>query len=283
MKKISQVYYVNGKFLPAKKAVINVMDIGLLRGFGVFDFIVTYNNHPFLINEHIDRLFKSASLINLNIGKTKEEIKKIIKSTLKKNVWPEEKTIRVVITGGIGNSSTEPSPKTTLIIIIEPKHNYPQSYYENGISVITYDYVRPLALSKSLDYSIAIKSLGLSRKKGGVEAIYIDKKNKTVSEATTSNLFLIKNGKIFTSDTDVLNGVTRDLIIKLLKKTYPVKKQEIELSKLISADEVFITASNKEVMPVVVIDNRKVGKGKVGPITKDVISIFRNYVNSRKW
>lgn len=283
MKKRSQIYYVNGKFLPAKKANINVMDIGLLRGFGVFDFIVTYNNRPFLLNEHLDRLFKSASLINLDIGKTKEEIGRIVKNTLKKNAWPEEKTIRIVVTGGIGNSSTEPSPNTTIIIIVEPKHNYPKDYYENGVSVITYDYVRPLALSKSLDYSIAIKALSLSRKTGGIEAVYIDKKGKTVSEATTSNLFLVKNGKVLTPDSDVLNGVTRDLIIKLLKKKYPVKKQKIEISKLFSADEVFITASNKEVMPVVMIDKRKIANGEVGPITKDVISIFRNYVASGKW
>lgn len=283
MNKLPKIYYVNGKYLPPEKAVINVLDIGLIRGFGVFDFMVTYSNKPFLINQHIDRLFKSATLLNLDIGKTKEEIKKIIITTLNKNKWLEEKTIRIVVTGGVGNSSTEPSSTSTIIVIVDPKHNYPQEYYINGVSVITYNYIRPLALSKSLDYSIAIKSLGLSRKKGCVEAIYFDKKSNKVSEATTSNIFFIKNGRVFTTGSNVLDGVTRNLIIKLLKKHFPVRMKDMTLSDLLSSDEVFITASNKEVMPVVKIDNRKIGDGKVGPITKQIMSIFRNYVDGGRW
>ncbi len=283
MKKISQIYYVNGKYVLENDAKISVHDIGLLRGFGVFDFLVTYRGKPFLLTEHIDRLFKSASLINLNIGKTKEEIRNIILKTLSRNSWNREKTVRIVVTGGIGNTSTEPSAKATIIVIVEPKHDYPQSYYQSGISTFTFDHIRTLANSKSLDYSNAIKALQVARRSGGVESIYVDKLTNTVSETTTSNLFLVKKGKIFTSSENILNGVTRNLLMKLLKKENPVTQRKVKIPELFSANEIFITASNKEVMPVVKIDNKKIGNGEVGHITKNVMKIFRDFVETGKW
>lgn len=283
MKKIKAINYINGKFLPADKSFVSVMDIGLLRGFGVFDFMVTYNNLPFLLNEHIDRLFHSAGLIGLVIGKSKDGIKNIVVKTLKKNTWKSEKTVRIVVTGGVGNSSTEQSIKPTIIVIVEPKHDYPDEYYKNGVSVFTYDYVRPLAHAKSLEYAKAIAALQISRKKGGVESIYYDGKSKNVSEATTSNLFIVKNGSIVTSDENVLNGVTRDLVLKLLKKKFKVSERKVKLSELYSADEIFMTASNKEIMPVVAVDKKKIGNGKVGILTKEVMNIFRDFVVKGNW
>ncbi len=282
MKKINQTYFVNGKFIPDRKAFISVLDIGLLRGYGVFDFLITYNGRPFLIDDHIDRLFNSAKQIGLKIGKSKRYIKKSVLETLKKNSSENEKAIRIVVTGGVGNSSTEPSEKSTIIIIVDPRHRHPDLYYRKGVKVITYNYIRPTPLVKSLEYTGSIKALNLAKKKHALEAIFIDNKSQTVSEATTSNVFIVKTNYIYTSNRNVLNGVTKDLLIKLLNE-YPVRQKTIYIKDLISADEVFITASNKEIMPVVNIDNRIVGNGKVGPVTKKVMRVFKEFVDSGKW
>ena len=279
----SSRFYVNGKYLPGKAAYISVLDIGLLRGYGVFDFLVTYNNRPFLIYEHIDRLFNSAKMIGLEIGKTKEEIHNIITKTLQKNKYPEDKTIRIVITGGVGENSLKPAKRTSIIVIVQKKHNYPKKYYSKGVKLITYGYTRPMALTKSLDYTVAIKALKQARTKNAIEALYVDKRNEIITEATTSNIFVIKNRKVYTPKNSVLSGITRNLVIKLLKNRIPVKLKTITSAELFSSDEVFITASNKEVMPVVNINGKNIGKGKVGSVTKSVLNSFRDFIEDGKW
>jgi branched-chain amino acid aminotransferase len=259
------------------------LDIGLLRGYGVFDFIVTYNNQPFLINEHIERLLNSAKMIDLEIGMSKKEIVKIITKTIKKNTFIGEKTVRIVVTGGVGENSLKPSKKSSVIVIVQKKHDYPKKYYSKGVKLITYDFIRPMALAKSLDYSVAIRALKKARQQKAIEALYVDKSKKIITEATTSNIFIIKNRRIITPKMNVLSGITRNLVIKLLKKRNPVILKDITLSELFSSEEVFITASNKEVMPIVKIDNKNIGDGKVGNVTQSVMNLFRDFIENGKW
>lgn len=277
------IYYVNGKFVPKSKAFLSVLDIGFLRGYGVFDYFITYNKRPFLIDEHIDRLFNSAGQIGLKIGKSKEQIKELIIKTLRKNSGSFEKSVRIVITGGVGKSSTDPSDRSSIIVIVEQRHRLPDIYYQKGAKAITYDYVRPSPLVKSLEYTNSIKALNMAKKKNSLECIFVDKKNNTVSEATTSNVFIVKKDTIYTSDHDVLNGITKDLIIRLLKKDNPVIQKTITLNDLMSANEVFISASNKEIIPIIKIDNHNVADGKVGATTRSVMDAFHKFVKSGKW
>jgi branched-chain amino acid aminotransferase len=279
----SLYFYVNGKYLNENSAKINVLDIGLLRGYGVFDFLVTYNNRPFLIDEHINRLFNSAKMIDLQIGKSKDEICKIILNTIQKNTFVAEKTIRIVITGGVGENSLKPSKRSSIIVIVQKKHDYPEKYYSKGVKMITYDFTRSMALAKSLDYSVAIRALKEARIKNAIEALYVDKRSKIITESTTSNIFIVKDRKIFTPKCGVLNGITRNLLIKLLKKRSPVLQKNITLTELFSSEEVFITASNKEVMPIVKIDGKYIGNGKVGPVTKSTINFFKDFIENGKW
>lgn len=271
------IFYVNGKYLPESKAKIDVRDIGLLRGYGVFDYFVTYNNKPFLFERHIDRFFNSAKLSGLQIGKSKEQIKTIILSTLSKNRNGKEKSVRILATGGVGNISTEASNNPSLIVIVENRHPYPDSLYTKGAKAITYKHQRPHPEVKSLDYSEAIKALALAKKDHSIEAIYYDEKTKEVSEATTSNVFIVKKDKIYTTETKILNGMTRDLVINLCKDFNPVRYINMKLSDLLSANEVFLTSSNKEVMPITTVDNKKIGDGKVGHWTKMVMDAYCSY------
>ena len=275
--------YINGKYLTSDKAKISVLDIGLIRGYGIFDFLVTYHNRPFLINEHINRLYNSAKMIDLNIGVNKAEMKKIILKLIKINTHLKEKTLRIIITGGVGINSLIASKKSSIIVIVQKKHNYPKDFYKNGVKIITYNYVRPMSLAKTTNYAEAVMALKIAHAKKAVEALYVNKDNNFISEATTSNIFLIKNKKLFTPKDNLLMGITRDLIINLQKNINPVYEKNIKINELLSADEVFMTASNKEVMPVVKIDDKKIGIGEVGPVTKSVIKTFKNYIIRGVW
>lgn len=277
------IFYINGKFVHQENAKIDVRDIGFLRSYGVFDFFVTFNNRPFLLDEHIDRLYNSASLMGININKTKNQIRQIILKILSKNSSGKEKAVRIIVTGGVGVSATEPSSKCSIVVIVENRHFLPKTLYNNGAKVITYAYSRYNPQIKSLEYATAINALALAKQKSAIEAIYFEPKSKNITEATTSNVFMVKNGKIYTTKNNILFGVTRNLIIELCKKDNKVIQRNIKLSELISSDEFFLTSSNKDVLPIVNLDNKIIGNGKVGPITKKVMLKFENFVKKGKW
>ena len=284
MRSKEPIFYLNGKFLPKSKTAISVNDLGFLRGYGVFDFVVTYKNgRPFLIKKHIKRLYNSASLIGLKIPFSSQKLEELLGQTIYKNKNGKEKAIRIVITGGESENAISLGEKPTILITVTDRNRYPSMWYKNGVKVITFDYNRESPQAKSLNYIQAVKAVNLAKNKGAVEAIYIHKKLDKVYEGTQSNLFLIKNNKIFTPDGETLPGITRELVINLCKKLYPTYMREIKIKELFTTDEVFLSASNKEVMPVIMIDDKVVGNGKPGEITKKIMSEFRKFIDSGKW
>lgn len=275
------IYYLNGEFVPLSRALISVHDLGWLRGYGVFEFLITYNGLPFYLNSHISRLFNSAKKIELNLPFSKKKLASIVYQTLEKNHFYPEKKIKIVISGGISPDSITDNNVPTVAILIEELNKYPSSYYNNGVSLITYNYQRPNPEAKTLDYLIGIKAHKSAIKQNSMEAVYINKKNNIVLECTTSNIFIVTKKKIITPDSNVLRGITSEIIFELARSKFKVSKQKVSINELFQADEVFITASNKEVMPVVKIDRQIIGLGKVGSVTKNIIKLFQNYTS--KW
>ena len=147
------ICYVNGKFLPKSQAVISVFDLGLLRGFGVFDFTRTYNRIPFKLQDHLERLRKSASIIDLDFPWDTKELISIISETLSRNPRGE-KGIRIILTGGEGPDSLTPGDEPTLIILITPEIKYPQEYFTEGVKVITFSGKREIPDAKTSFYGI---------------------------------------------------------------------------------------------------------------------------------
>lgn len=278
------IYYLNGKFIPKSKAAISLWDLGLLRGYGVFDFIVTYNGGiPFLLDKHLKRLFKSAGMIGLDIPWTLDQLKLLVTKTVRKNSDGKEKIIRIIVTGGETKDGISPGTKPTLAVMVYDRKRFPRKYYQNGIKVITYDYNRESPQAKSLNYIQAVKAVNLARKKSAVEAIYIYKKLNKVYEGTQSNIFIIKDQNIYTPDGETLPGITRELIFNLSRKLYPTTMREMTIDELFSADEIFLSASNKEIMPVIKVDNKVIGNGKPGEVTKKIMLEFKKFINSGKW
>lgn len=274
------VSFLDEKWLKNEDLKISAFDISVLRGFGIFDFLRTYRHQPFMLTEHIDRLFKSAKYLGMIVPYNKEEIKNIILEGIEKNKKQAvDFAIRIVVTGGVGIDSVTPG-KHSLLIIFSPLQNYPKSYYEKGVKIITYQEKRVIAEAKSLNYLVGVVALGKAKKQKAIEAIYKDEKGK-LYEGTTSNFFVVMNNTIITPKNEILMGVTRNVLLKLAKKQgIKLVEKDIYYKDISKCKEAFITASNKEIMPVVQVDDKKIGQGKVGPVTKKLIEGFNTLTSS---
>lgn len=264
--------YVNGKILPHEKAVVRVDDIGMSRAFGVYDGIMTYGGKPFEISKHYKRLSRSAKLLGLRVPISEKELDSVIQLLVKKNSFSDP-LARVLLTGGTTLRGIDfDSKKPTLIVQLEQRVTLGKDAYEKGVRVITHEYERQLPQAKTINYIAAVRLQPQMRKAKATEALYTKKGN--VLEATTSNLFIVKNGKIITPKEGILNGITRQVVITLAKKSYKIVERPISIRELLTADEVFLTSSFKEVLPVSYIDGKKIGTGNAGPITRDLIDRF---------
>jgi len=278
------IYFINNKFISSSKAYLHISDLSIMRGYGVFEFLVTYNHQPFLLKEHLDRLLASAQTIDLELPKSLSEIEGLVLKTLKKNYSKKEKAIRIIVTGGqsLSPAFTQAKDKPTLIITVDPKHQYPLAHYQHGVKVITYEHTRQIPEAKTLNYLAAIKAQKQARRQGAVEAIYLSKGK--ITESTTSNFFAVINNQIITPKSNILLGVTRQKVLELAKPIVPIKKRSINIKEISAFQEAFMTSSNKEVMPIVQIDNQRIGRGKIvtpGPITKKLIAEFKIFINKK--
>jgi len=269
-------YYIDGEFITADKAVVSVNDMIVLRGYGVFDFMRTYNRRPFYLMQHIERLANSAKIIGLNMRWTNQEIFDIVIETIEKNPDHKEVNVRLVVTGGVSPDSVTPQDNQKLFVMVTPKHELPSAWYSDGVKIITNPVERYLPDAKSTNYLNAVVATGQAKAQGGIEAIYVDR-NDRVLEGTTTNIFLFIDGKLVTPGEGILPGITRGVMLDLLKDEFEIEIRDIKKEELAKADEIFITASNKEVVPVIQVDDMTVGDGKVGERVKKVLEIFKNY------
>lgn len=273
------IYYVDGQFVEEDKAVISVKDIVVLRGFGVFDFLITYNKRPFRLMQHVERLQNSAKHIGLEIRMSSEEICAITEETVKRNTHHDESNIRLVFTGGVASDGVTPEGNGHLMVMVTPKHQLPEWWYSDGVKIVTADMERFIPEAKSTNYLSAVYALGLAKKQDGVESIYVDRQNRLL-EGTTTNIFLFQGNKIITSESGILPGVTRSVMLELAENQFQVEVRDIDKSELSAAEEVFITASNKEVVPVIAVDDLTIGDGKPGPKTRQMMELFREHTTA---
>jgi len=280
---LKKYMYLNGKIVPADRPAILISDVGFMRGYGAFDFMRTHNGKIFRWSDHWARFNNSAKVLGLKINLDQKEAEKIIYSLIKKNKL-KEAGIRLVISGGpaidAGLVNFDPK-KSTLAILIEDTHGLPEKLFKTGAKLITFDYQRPLAEAKNFNYLWAIKLASKKKQAGAIELLYVA--SGKVLECATSNFFLIKGNKLITSKTNVLSGITRKVVLELAKKNFKdlkIEEREVGVEELKTADEAFITATNKCVLPIVKIDNYKIGNGQPGPKTQELIKIFADYTKN---
>ncbi|KAA5545953.1 branched-chain-amino-acid transaminase [Roseiconus nitratireducens] len=283
---MSRQIYINGQFFDSENAKISVYDHGLLYGDGVFEGMRIYGGKVFRLKEHLVRLEESGRAIGLPFPISMEQLAEDVNATVKKNAI-EDGYIRLVVTRGSGPLGLDPfkCSDPQVIIIADSITLYPESFYENGLELVTASTIRnhPAALSpriKSLNYlnNILAKMEGL--KAGCVEALMLNHKGE-VAECTGDNLFIVKNGRLSTPPVEagILQGITRDAVLELAREA-GIETSECPMTRhdIYVADECFLTGSAAEVIPAVKLDGRDIGDGNVGPITKKLNEAFRKLV-----
>lgn len=282
----SRQIYINGTFFAPEDAKVSVYDHGLLYGDGVFEGMRIYSSKVFRLQEHLLRLDESARAIGLQLPISIEDLTQDVNETVAKNGLVDG-YIRLIVTRGAGPLGIDPFPcKDPQVIIIADKISlYPETYYNDGLELVTASTIRnhPAALSprvKSLNYlnNVLAKMEGL--KAGCIEALMLNHKGE-VAECTGDNIFVIKDGKLNTPpiEAGILEGITRNAVLELAVEAgiettqAPMTRHDIYI-----ADECFLTGSAAEVIPAVKLDGRDIGDGKVGPITMKLNQAFRELV-----
>lgn len=230
------------------------------------------------MDDHLSRFSHSASRLTLKVPVSKKELRRIIFRLITKNKSLKELSFRIVLTGG-ETKDGKTSLRPTFFIIVEPVHYYPSKVFEKGIKLITLNYCREFPEIKSINYLLAVSQWRNALKKKAAEILYVCQGK--VLEGSTSNFFMIKNKVLFTPKSGILEGVTRKIVIKLAKENkIKVREKILSLKEVLKADECFITATDKEIMPVVKIDNHKIGSGRVGSQTKKLMELFQKTKNT---
>lgn len=279
----SLMIYLNGRLVPKEQAVVSVFDHGLLYGDGVFEGIRAYNGRVFRLKEHLERLYRSARAIVLEIGLPIAEMEKAVLDTLRANNL-RDAYIRLVVTRGVGDLGLDPKkcPKATVFIIADRIALYPPECYSDGLEVNTVSTRRNSSQAlnpniKSLNYLnniLAKIEAGLS---GAREAIMLSLEGY-VAECTGDNIFFIKGNRLVTPPTvaGALEGITRAVVWDLASVAGLAPEEMLFTPfDLFTADEVFLTGTAAEVIPVVRIDARTIGAGRPGPKTQKLIQAFR--------
>lgn len=275
-------FFLNDTFVSKENAQVSILDLGLMRGFGVFDYLRTYKQKPFHLQEHLARLRYSAGNLGLTLPYSFAQIEKIVLELIEKN-GNQECSIKLLLTGGTSDDHLLPSGETFFAIFAYPLTPYPEVHFSSGIKTITTSHARCVPDCKTTQYLPAILSLQEGRKKGALESLYLDN-NNNILEATTSNFFAFKDGVLLTPpENKILVGITREVILRLAGKHFPVEVRPISTAEIPFLEEAFITASNKEVMPVVQIDDVKIRTGSVGPLTQKVMHLFSDYTKQSHW
>ena len=276
--------YLNGELVDAEKAVISVFDHGVLYGDGVFEGIRAYHGRVFQLEEHLDRLAHSARAIMLTLPMTKKQLQDAVLATLRANHL-RDAYIRLVVTRGRGDLGLDPQKcKTPTVFIITDKIAlYPQEFYEKGLSVVTSSVRRniPEALSpsiKSLNYLNNVLAKAEAARQKVPEAIMLNREGY-VAECTGDNIFVVKQNVLITPPTSAgaLEGITRNIVMDIAQNSLKlmVKEELFTPYHVYVGDEVFLTGTAAEVVPVTEVDGRIVGDGKPGKTTLKLMKAFK--------
>jgi branched-chain amino acid aminotransferase len=282
--------YLNGLFMPLRCARVSVTDRGFNYGDGLFETMRSYKGNIFRIDSHLERLYQSLECIYLNVPMTVGEMKNAMGQTLLLNGQPDC-MIRLTISRGEQSSgfniNSDIAP--TLVIIVKPLEGLPREWYERGIKISLFpamaQKVGGLARSiKSCNFLNNILIREKANQNGSVEGILMDDKGQ-VTEGTTSNIFIVKDGTLITPaiNENILAGITRQAVLEIAEQLkLPLAEQAINAKDIYHAEEVFITNSRIEILPVCRADDRKIGNECPGPITRQLHTEFLKSVEGEK-
>ncbi|MFH1696400.1 MAG: aminotransferase class IV [Candidatus Diapherotrites archaeon] len=272
---------INGEFFEDCEAKVSAFDRGFLFGDGAFTTLRTRNGKLFRIDDYLDRLFGSCELIELRIPRTKEQIISWTEECFRRSELQEAR-IRIQVTRGTGAPEVaQPlEGEPTIAIFAVPLPEYKPELYEKGAEVINVRIERFLPRSKNLAFLPSVLADIRAREKNAFEPLLIDRQD-FATEGKTSNLFIVKDGELITPKENILEGVTRKVVLELAEKEgIRTELRAVKMAELFTADEVFITGTTKAIVPVVKIDGKTIASGTPGETTKHLMRKFGEYVGN---
>ncbi len=255
-------WYVNGHWVHPQEATISLNDTAVLRGYSAFEALRTYHRQPFHLEEHLNRLYRSAELIELTVPWSQAYITHLIHEIIARNTY-EYASIRLFVTGGESEDSILPLGKPTLAVLITPLGERDMERFAQGYKVITTLLQRSTPEAKTTSYLEAIRALKEATRHDAVDALFVNAQGH-VLEATRSNFFVFCGDTLVTPRDGVLMGITRNAVLELAQGLFTIEERPILLTELPLIDEAFITSSSKEIMPIVRIDDQTIGNGTPG-------------------
>jgi len=264
--------YLNGRIIAEEQAAISPRDIGLLRGYGVFDLLRTVGGMPFLLGEHLQRLHSSAGALGLTVPVPDDEIAEAIEELLARNRH-DEATVRLVLTGGVSPDGMAFDPSSpTFLILTHDLHEPPPAIYERGAKLLTQEHEREFPHAKTTDYLTMLAHRPRVVAEEALDLLY--HRAGRISEAASASFYLVRGGTILAPANGVLHGTVGAFVLGLVGAEYPVDYRDLTLDDAYSADEAFLTSTTRGVVPIVALDDRAIGTGEVGPVVTDLVRRF---------
>jgi branched-chain amino acid aminotransferase len=284
---MAAVVNVNGRVCSAQDAVVSVFDHGFVFGEGVYEVVRTYHQQPFLYDAHMRRLRESAASIALDVPVGDADLLARIHETMAALPGLDEAYVRVLVTRGVGELVYDPRacPSPTVVVIVKPLALPPPEVYERGVRVALVSVTRnhpgsvsPLIKSNNLLNNALAMQEALRR--GAFEALMRNYRGE-LCECSQSNVFLVRGGEVLTPplDAGLLAGITRAFVLDLARKLgIPAHEVVLGEGDLATVDEAFLTSTTREVVPIVAVDDRVIGAGTPGPVTRQLLAAFRAHV-----
>ncbi len=275
---------LNGRVADAREATISVFDHGFLYGEGVYETLRTYSREPFLFDRHMRRLRKSAAMIRLSVPLADADMLSRIRQTMAKAGDPGEAYIRILLTRGIGELTYDPAacPTPSVVIIVKPYEGPASDLVEQGARICLVSVMRnhpasvnPLIKSNNLLNNALGMQEALAR--GCAEGLMRNYRGE-LAECTQSNIFIVCRGAALTPplEAGLLAGITREFLFELGPELgIPVRERVLREEDLYRADETFITSTTRELLPIVQVEDRPIGTGRPGPITRKLLEGYR--------
>lgn len=281
---MNAVVNIDGDLCPAADARISVFDHGFLFGDSVYEVLRTYQARLFLFSRHFRRLERSANAVFLKLPWDAERTREEAERTLRSAPWPGESRLRVIVSRGIGDMNPDPAScvHPHVVLIAWPLPPAPPYLYERGVQIVTSPYVRTSELSdiktgSQIRQVLAVRDSGA---RGAYEAALLNAAGH-LSDGTSSNLYFVRNGKLFTpsTDADILAGITREVVLKLARDLgVDVIEGLFGLPDLAGADEAFLTSTSREIVPITGFDGHSIAGGQPGEVTLRLLDAYRNAI-----
>jgi len=297
---MAEIIYLNGQLIPRSEAKLSPFDHGFLYGYGLFETMRAYHGYVFRLDRHLARLRRSAEILGLTYNVIASEAKQSLESacmaTLEANKLKDAR-LRVTISAGEGDMVPDPSTCSSPTILVTAQNliPLPPEKYESGfkaaLSPLRRNSQSPLSRLKSTCYMENIMARMAAKAVGCDEAILLNEQGY-LAEGTTANIFLVKKSlsldergqvRVLVTpslDSGALPGITRETVLEIARALgFKTQERKVELKELLEADEAFVTNSILELMPLTWFENKPIGTGKPGQLSKKLLAAYRKLVD----